>query len=198
MQRFYLVGPWKYLTAGLIFLTGSVGLFLNFMNSKLYLLLGFPAGIFLFSIMMLWFYFLYKKNGEDPLHKYIMFFSGYLFSFLGLSFALAGIHLLNINHPEAAQALIPGIICFLIGLVLMIMFLKNRFRGGSEQEILNREYSLASVIGITVAVIVLIPFLLIGIYAIFTENYAAGIVFLIPVVIFAAVFSSIKINQKRS
>ncbi|MDH5655376.1 MAG: hypothetical protein OEZ34_05680 [Spirochaetia bacterium] len=47
MQRFYLVEPWKYLAAGLIFLVGSVGLFLNLMNSKLFIILLFYYSIIL-------------------------------------------------------------------------------------------------------------------------------------------------------
>ena len=164
------------------------------MGLKLYGFLGFPIGLFIFSLMMFWFYYLAKYRHIAPLKKYMSLFVGYLFTWLG-GFFLGAAFQVPAKHQVGVA--IPAIICLFLGLIILIGSIVNRLRGGEKSEVKAAERSLGGMIGGLAAGIVLVPMFLLGLMALIQGKVAGGLLFISPPLLFFVIFYFVRRSLKR-
>ena len=168
-MKFNIKGSKKYLIsailfgiAGFLFLSVSIFNYFEEGNSPLF---GFSSGLVIFAFIMLWFWKLYKETGQDPLKKNIIFFIGYLFSWLGIGFTQA----LLIGEVGVFKDFVAPVVVGIIGVPLLIVGIKNIIEPGSVAEDRNKKVIRWVLIFATIAGIM--PVILIIAAAYYNGNY---------------------------
>jgi len=171
-MKYQVKGPLKYLIASIVFgLVGSLftirELAKLFAGEKAFLLI-FSIGMIPFAVLMFKFYKLYKNNDKDPLAQFLPFYVGYMFSWLGATFAQVGLMIEKDNNENYFIAFL-GLLFFIMGLPLFIASLRGILNPSNKNILAVKKMTkfvtiFATILGLSPVLLLIIGMFFAGFY----------------------------------